>query len=184
MEIENALKQLCKELEKNFFSSFEKIDFSEFKDCQSILIFRSANIGILREFLSRLESVNVNIKRYVITHSSNKAEIAQLYGNSIEIIEYCYSGNYDINNFGQIFDYLNGKCFDKVVILYNNRFGTGYENVEQIVETISTDSYYAFNSYLELYKVNNLALKKESAKLYKQICNWYWEYLGLRKGVE
>ncbi|KJE27222.1 hypothetical protein LG52_3220 [Geobacillus kaustophilus] len=178
-EMKNALQHVCRELQNIIHSSFDKIHFSELKDCQSILIIRSASIGVLREFISKLDNINNSIKKYVITSYTNKDELEELYGDSVEIIEYIYNGNYDVSRFDEIFDYLNQKFFDKVVVLYNNRFGTGYENVEEIVERISPDVYYAFNSYMELYKVNNLTLKKESIQLYRQICNWYWEYSGV-----
>ncbi|AUI37188.1 hypothetical protein GK107_15325 [Geobacillus thermoleovorans] len=176
VEMKSALQHLCRQLQKIIHSSFNNVPFSELKDCKNILIVRSASIGILREFISKLDNVNDNTRKYIITSYANKHELEELYGDSVEIIEYRHNGNYDISRFDEIFNYLSEKFFDKVVVLYNNRFGAGYENVEEIIERISPDVHYVFNSYMELYRINNLALKKESIQLYRQICNWYWEY--------
>lgn len=183
MKLKEALKQVYEEVETTYQQTLQNVDFSAFNDCNSVLIIQSASIGLLREFVSRFKSVNPKAMKYIITHSSNIKEVESIGECNIEVIEYCYNGNYEINNFSYLFKRLENLRFDKVVVLYNNRFGMGYENVEQIIKQLEKDCY-AFNSYLELYRFNNFILRQESYKLLVQINNWFWEYLRLTKGRE
>lgn len=151
-------------------------DFKVFKKDRSILVIKSASMDIFGMFIKKLHKENPNIFIYVITQSRDRNNVENLIGNNFEITEYIHEGSYKISEFDKEIEYLRGKKFDKVVVLYNNRYGIGFENVEKIAVLIKSQSIYSFNCDNELFKINNPLLRIKSLRLFTTICDWFWEY--------
>lgn len=155
----------------------KETDFDEFRNDTNVLIIRSASPDILTSFIAKARKQNPNIHFYIITHARDKEIISNICDEKYTIIEYKYEGNYQLSNLLKEIEYLKYKKIDKSVVLYNNRYGMGFDNIEKILNSINEKNIYAFNCYDQLFEIENPTLHIESLSIFKAMCDWFWEYM-------
>lgn len=156
-----------------------KVNFEEFNRDNCILVIKSASIDIFKKFILKVREINPNICIYIITHSRDKDVISKICNKSYEIIEYLYDDAYQLSKLKEKIEYLKCKNIDKSILLYNNRYGMGFDNIEEILIYLDKYPIYAFNCYNELLKISNPALHIESLRIFNAMCTWFWEYMEL-----
>jgi Predicted nucleic-acid-binding protein (contains the HHH domain) len=176
MQFIQTLDKFVQELELQI-QDLEKLSFNFYANFSSVFLIQSAGMQIFTEFVNRVLEVNPTINFYVLARSRERREIENLCRDNLFFVEYKSEGNYDINLLDKQINSLRKMPIDVCTILYNNRFGMGYENLEEIVAAVKEDSFLAFNSYEMLYKINYPAVHIQNLKLYNQICDWFWEYI-------
>lgn len=176
MKFEEALTTVFDNLYDRMRIQPADIDKIEIKD--SICVIRSADMRIFRKFVELVRSKNPQLMIYVLTHSRDREEVLKICGENCEVVEYTAGGNYAIEKLDKQIEYLKEKSIDQYFILYNNSYGSGFDNIEDIMNSITEQSYYAFNSYWEFLYLEQPRLHAETIRLVNKLCDWYWEYLG------
>jgi hypothetical protein len=172
MSLQEFLLEVYKQLQ------LEQVTFEAFKRMNSIVVIRSASLEIFEKFIVKIRERNPNIYLYVITHSRDKESVIKLCIKNYEIIEYCEDGIYQSNKMEKQTNYLKNKSIDASILLYNNRYGMGFDNVEDILISLGKKPIYAFNCYKKLFRIDNPTLHIESLRIFNAMCTWFWEYMG------
>lgn len=175
MELRQSLEIIFNECYREIVLS--PIDLDILSSTKRILIIRSAGMGLLIKFIRKVRLINPDIHFTILSHPSDFTELKRECNNNCEIIEYKYSESFNIQNLKDELNNLKQMSIDSFLLLYNNRYGMGYSNVEEILYKIANRPFYAFNSYSELLEVNNPALHIESLKMIDQASSWFWEKL-------
>lgn len=176
MQFKKELNSVVEQLENQIYD-LKEIEFNIFNRLKRVLVIQSAGIEIFREFIRMLRTTNPSIYLYVLAKTRDKNEIMKICGLNAEIIEFESDENYNVNLLNRQIEYLNSKYVNICVLLYNNKTGFGYENLEEIIIRINEKEYYAFNCYSTLFKIESPIMKLKSRKTYNEICNWFWEYI-------
>ncbi len=157
--------------------SVEIVDFSIVQNVQKVLVIRSADMTTFRNFMKRLRDVTPDVYIYVITHEIDRKDVIDICGKNSEVITYRDGGNYDAAKLTEVIKYIQGQAVEEFFLLYNNRFGIGYENVLNLLSCITQTTVYAFNCYWDLLRIEKPLLHLETLKLINAIADWHWEYL-------
>lgn len=173
-KLRESLNNIFDEMYENTkpdFASLEELSLKE-----NIFIIHSAALNVLESFIVNLKKINNNTNLYIMSHSFNKETITKMVGNSFRFIDYKNGGNYDLDNCKHDVSFLQNENIDAYILLYNNRFGNSYENVEEIVHFLSDDNIYAFNSQNEFLSIKGFKLREKSIDGLNSLIDWFWEY--------
>ncbi|NOU66737.1 hypothetical protein GC096_22075 [Paenibacillus sp. LMG 31461] len=178
MDTDIAMKSL-------FTAIYEQIkpttdNLQVFSQDRTAFIIRSASPKMFSKFIKSIKEVNPDIFLYILTHSRDKEDVIKICGEDCEIIEYTHTGSYDVEYLKDKLQYIKSKSIDRFGLLYNNRYGIDYENVLEIMSSITEKELYVFNSYWELLRIDNPNLHIKSLKLMKAMSEWHWENIESR----
>jgi hypothetical protein len=169
-------------LDNLFDAIYDRIRLTEqenmevFEHANSVFIVRSADMTTFKKFIEQLQKVNPTVFIYILTHASDKGNIHDICGENYEVIPYVHGGRYEVVKCNEEIRYLKELQIDRFVVLLNNRFGIGFENILEFASVLTSGTVYAFNCYWELLKIPNPDLHLKSLELLNSIANWYWAY--------
>ena len=147
------------------------------RDIDELIIIRSANMALFKDILSLISNINPNVFLHIVVHKGEATSIKENCINDCNVIEYEAGGTYNKTGFSKINTIVKEKGICKALIVYNDEFGIGYENLEEILLDLDISSYLAFNCYQDLYSIKSSELAIKSLILEKAIQDWFWEYL-------
>lgn len=174
MDTRKTLKNMLDLVHRDLI--MDRIDFNAFINDQSIFIIKSASMNTLQNFIGQIQRMNPRISFEILAPSRDKNEILNVCDNHCHFIEYPAQGAYDISKLQELIPPIKTRNNDKYVMLYNNRDGLGYENIIEILTAITKDCLYVFNSYDELYRMENPQLYRNSLMLLTSVSEWFWEH--------
>ena len=154
---------------------FETVVFDSFRECSSIFVIRSVSMGNFRVFINRLKEINPSMKFYVLSHMQDRKDILDICGNNCEVIEYQTQSNYKLEDIKSELGHIKNGNIDKFVVLYNNRYGVGQTNIDEIMLYITKDKYYFYNCDGEFHLINSPIMRYKSCILHRALCDWFWE---------
>jgi hypothetical protein len=158
----------------------ESTDFSYFKEVDSVLILRSGNLDSFRNLVENLKKQNPDLFLYVITTPIGIEGLKKICGERCEIFE-CESAPYTIDSMNEITTELKKRKINEFIILFNNRYGYDYQNIEDIILALTDKSFFAFNNMSELLVLTNPYVRKNNRQLLESLADWYWEHLNEKK---
>ncbi|VBB05516.1 Hypothetical protein LUCI_0726 [Lucifera butyrica] len=154
--------------------STDTVQMDVFKSVRKVLIVRSADMSTFKKMIEQLKKVNPHIFVYILTHECDKEMIREICVENYEVIPYVHGRRYEAYKCSQEIQYLREKAIDQYVVLLNDRFGMGFENIIEFARELTCGTVYAFNCYWELMKIPHPELYLKSLELLKAIANWYW----------
>ncbi|MGM7681453.1 hypothetical protein ACSVDA_04790 [Cytobacillus sp. Hm23] len=175
MEEKEALKQVYSHIAETAYSQIMREDFHKFKGVRKIFIIRSSSLEVFRNFISLLFSINENTFVYVLSHARDKEEITDICKGRCEVIEYSGNNTYNVDVLKNQINYIKSLNINEFCMLFSNRQGIGYENICEIMLSLTDKNFYAYNSYGELLNIKGPSKYFTSLNAIKALSEWYWE---------
>ncbi|MED4350955.1 hypothetical protein P9265_01225 [Schinkia azotoformans] len=177
MDVKGSLFTLTNILEEEIKKNRKKISKNDLKNINDLLVIRSANMNLFFKFLNEVNNINPNMKLHIVAHKGESSTILDNCKQNCNVLEYKYKGNYIKENFSEISNYAKEQQIGNALILFNDEIGLGYENVEEILQEMGFENYFAFNCYGNWLCIKRSELAIKSVKLQNILHEWFWEYL-------
>lgn len=149
----------------------------------SILIFRTAGMNIFKNSVNYLREMNPHLFIYVITTNTGLDEIKSISGENSKVMPV----NDTILSLSSVLPIINDlelRDINEFLILYNNRVGVGYRNIDEVMLKIKSTGYWAFNDNNEFMYVDNPERKNQNEILLEQIYDWHWNLQKARGKID
>lgn len=173
-EIYTSVCNVADEAHRESLLICEDLDFSIFKNIDSILIIRSCPTVKFENFIKKLYEVNKDIKLTIIGKNSDRQFLDMYYENKYTI--YNIDGKYSADSIKQYEEALKSQEYGYVLMYSKVLMRTAeYMNIYQCVEALNiSEKVIVFDYIGNLTLIKNISEWNRCMSVIEALCEWIW----------